>query len=281
MHYITFLARCCGPRIGTVIIILFWTRNIFYEHKQQKHEESDKPTDKHEKVICISEHQSSCSPSWSCLWVRKPPLKLFAASCTHFWRSAHGTIRWIINLLRSAQQLSPHTAHYHADFFPLATVDTVNGWLSQIITSAFHTGVQSDLCGSELHVLLRVPHRLDCSCDRLSCSAASGSERAIITACPRAGSVFGPARITWSSLCNSLSLSEVFWGHINNSRLPWLSHVSTNESSHQKSKVGQLSLSFFPRPPLCHAAADQFFTNSSPIRPIVMRTSCFLAEEPW
>lgn len=129
-------------------------------------------------------------------------------------------------------------------FIPPAAVDTVNSWLSQIITSAFHAGVQSDLWGSALHVLLSVAHRLACSCDRLSCSAASGSERGIITLCPRAASVFGLARITWSSLCNSLSSSEVFWGHINNSRLPWRSHVSTNESSHQKSKVGQLSSSF-------------------------------------
>lgn len=96
----------------------------------------------------VSQHKSRCSPSWSCLRVRKPPLKVFSASCTHFWRSAHGTIGWIMNLLQSAQQLSPPTAHYHADFFPPATVDTVNGWLSQIITSAFHAGVQSDLCGS-------------------------------------------------------------------------------------------------------------------------------------
>lgn len=129
-------------------------------------------------------------------------------------------------------------------FFPPAIVDTVNGWLSQIITSDFHAGVQPDLYGSAPHVLLRVPHRLDCSCARLSCSAAGGSERGIITPCPGAASVFGPARITWSSLCNSPSSGEIFRGRINNSRLPLHRHVSTNESSHQKSKVGQLSSSF-------------------------------------
>lgn len=84
--------------------------------------------------------------------------------------------------------------------------------------------------------------RLDCSCDRLSWSAASGSERGLIIPCPRAGSASGLVRITWSWPCDSLS--EVFQGRLNNSRLPWHSHVSTNESSHQKSKVGQPSSSF-------------------------------------
>lgn len=35
-------------------------------------------------------------------------------------------------------------------------------------------------------------------CDGLSCSAASGSERGIITPCPSAGSFLGPVRITWT-----------------------------------------------------------------------------------
>lgn len=147
-----------------------------------------------------------------------------------------------MNLLQSAQQLSPPTAHYHADFFPPATVDTVNGWLSQIITSAFHAGVQSDLCGSactsqsSTQIGLFLWPALLLRSQRLwkgdNYSLSQGWLR------------LGLARITWSSLCNSLSLSEVFLGHINNSRLPWRSHVGTNESSHQKSKVGQLSSSF-------------------------------------
>lgn len=102
----------------------------------------------------------------------------------------------------------------------------------------------------------------------------------IITPCPRAGSVFGLARITWSSLCNSLSSIEVFWGRINNSRLPWRSHVSANESSHQKIEGQPTELVILHQSPLCRSAADRFFTNSSPIRTIVMRTSCISAEEP-
>lgn len=67
------------------------------------------------------------------------------------------------------------------------------------------------LCGSALHVLPEC-HKdwtsaapFPCpSCGGLSCGAASGSERGIITPCPSAGSFLGLVRITWSS-------HVVFW----------------------------------------------------------------------
>lgn len=61
------------------------------------------------------------------------------------------------------------------------------------------------LCGSAPHIFPE--HHTDwpsaapfpCPpCDGLSCSAASGSERGIITPCPSAGAFHGLVRITWS-----------------------------------------------------------------------------------
>lgn len=84
----------------------YWQKEFFLTLASDAHEKGD-----------VCEHESRRSPAWSCLRVRKPLLKVFAASSPRFWRSAHGTIQWITILLQSAQQLPPHTPHYHADFF--------------------------------------------------------------------------------------------------------------------------------------------------------------------
>jgi len=61
------------------------------------------------------------------------------------------------------------------------------------------------LCGKRSACISRAPYQLGrCSptqpppCDGLSCSAASGPERGIITPCPSAGCFLGLVRITWS-----------------------------------------------------------------------------------
>lgn len=116
-------------------------------------------------------------------------------------------------------------------------------------------------------------------CGRLSCSAASGSERGIITPCPSAGSFFGLVRITWSPKSVRCAPTSNL-GNITNSRLPRHGLVSTNESGYQNGRPAKLIIVLWS--PLLRSEAEQFFAHSSPIRKNVMRTSCILAREaPW
>lgn len=93
----------------------------------------------------------------------------------------------------------------------------VNAWLSLIITSACRASVPSDLCAYvEVHCMyLRIGPELHPSgvppCDELSCSAAGGFERRIITSCPSAGSFLALVRITWSLQSICWALTQYTW----------------------------------------------------------------------
>ena len=167
----------------------------------------------------------------------------------------------------------------------------------------FLASIQSDLCAyvevrcmyCALHVF---PERctdwpsaapfLSPPCDGLSCSAASGSERGIITRCPSAG-VFSFflffLLLAWLESPGSHKafalLQHSIPGRGTNPRLPRHGSVSTNENSHQKIEGRPVKLVIFLWPPLLVSGADQFFTHSSPIRRAcnIMRTSRILTRE--
>lgn len=181
-----------------------------------------------------------------------------------------------MNLLQSAPQPSPHTAHYHADFFPPR-----------------HREQSEWLIIPDNHVCLsrRCPVRFMWRCT--ACTFQSSTQ---------IGQFLRPAL---------LQRSQRFWKGDNYSLAPssawlespgarrvilgaWVKYSGatlTTQGCHgavmtalmraaAKIEGRPIELVIFHRSPFHHAAADRFFTNSSPIRAVVMRTSCFLEEEP-
>lgn len=156
---------------------------------------------------------------------------------TRFWRSDHGAFRWIMILLQSHTPAhppppppppphpTPPTPHYHTlPFLQHEESECLIIPDNHFCFSCQYSVRFMCLCGSALHVFPErhtdwpSAARLPCPpCDGLSCSAASGSERGIITPCPSAGSFLGLVRITWKPAKRFAELLRSILGHVTNS----------------------------------------------------------------